>query len=213
MRSRYSVSFATSALDCWCSRCGSGSRSSRGSSCCTWGSNKIFQWTDYQLDGFGWASATVGGRGFSVDVTASYLRDALGDLVRAMESLLQGGTDARCSWEEEPGEYRWIFTSDGIAVSLGILQLPDNFPTLDDAEGIEIFRTSASLSDLASDFANEAQRVLDQYCKAGNLRHWWRHPFPTELLREVQLPLAGADILGKEALLHCSSRSASSPCR
>lgn len=147
--------------------------------------------SNYQLDGAGWASATVGDGVSNVEITASYLGDALGDLLRATESLLQGDTEARCSWEEEPGEYRWLFTSDGGDVDLQILRLPDNFPPLADSEGVEIFRTSESLSSVAADIADAAQRLLDEYGEAGYLRLWGRHSFPIESLRGIRRLLAG----------------------
>jgi hypothetical protein len=49
----------------------------------------------------------------SATITASYLMDALGLLLEDVGSMLEGVDEARCSWEEEPGEYRWIFEGMG----------------------------------------------------------------------------------------------------
>ncbi len=60
----------------------------------------------FRLTGTGWAEGRIAvGDRFAMP-TASYLSDALGDLIRTVRSLLEGAEGARVSWEEEPGEYR-----------------------------------------------------------------------------------------------------------
>lgn len=59
----------------------------------------------------------------SVTLTASCLSNALGDLLDAVERLLSGATEVRCSWSQEPGESRWVFRVSRGAIDLQILQL------------------------------------------------------------------------------------------
>ncbi|TBN57242.1 hypothetical protein EYE40_07425 [Glaciihabitans arcticus] len=141
---------------------------------------------DFEIVGTGWARSSVSDGNSKVELTASYLSDALGDLLAAIRSLLEGGDAARCSWEEEPGEYRWIFTREGGEAQLVILVFPDNFPPMRDDEGVEIFRTSEPLTDLAASVGYAAQRVLDEYGEAEYLRRWVEAPFPTSHLRTIQ---------------------------
>jgi hypothetical protein len=141
---------------------------------------------NYEIVGVGWARASAGDADSKVELTASYLGDALGDLLEAIGILLEGGTAARCSWEEEPGEYRWIFTRDGDEVRLVILALPDNFPPMPDEDGVEVYRTTEPLVDLATSIADAAQRVLDQYGEAEYLRWWIDAPFPTAHLQMIR---------------------------
>ncbi len=141
---------------------------------------------NYEIVGVGWARASLGEGDSKVELTASYLGDALGDLLEAIGVLLEGGTSARCSWEEEPGEYRWVFTRDGHNVRLVILALSDNFPPMPDEDGVEIYRTSEPLVDLARSVADAAQRVLDQYGEAEYLRRWVDAPFPTAHLQMIR---------------------------
>jgi hypothetical protein len=63
---------------------------------------------EYRLVGTGWSEArfAVGDRW--VGLTASYLEDALGDLLLAVRLLAEGDTSGRASWAEEAGEYRWL---------------------------------------------------------------------------------------------------------
>ena len=63
----------------------------------------------YRLTGTGWAEARVADGSASVTITAPNLEDALGVLLEAVGTLLEGADEARWLWEEEPGEYRWVF--------------------------------------------------------------------------------------------------------
>lgn len=140
----------------------------------------------YELVGTGWAAASIEGADSSVELHASYLGDALGVLLGAINALLEGGESARCSWEVEPGEFRWIFARRGAAVELTILTLPSAFPELPDEDGNEIFRTVEPLREVASSVANAAQRILDDLGEAEYLDRWVQYPFPIERLRSLQ---------------------------
>ena len=60
----------------------------------------------------------------SVTITAPNLEDALGVLLEAVGTLLEGGMRLACSWEEEPGEYRG-------ALSAQVEIVPDYEPEVD----------------------------------------------------------------------------------
>ncbi len=89
-------------------------------------------------------------------------------------------------WDEEPGEYRWLFTRAGEQVHLRILVLPDQFPPRPDAEGTPVFETQRPLRTVATAVADGAAAVLATYGEAEYMRLWVDHPFPTDLLRMVQ---------------------------
>src|SRR5688572_1839754 len=119
----------------------------------------------YQLTGVGWADATVADSVRSAVITASYSTDALGDLLQAVGVLLEGGGEARCSWDTEPAEFRWIFRRAGDEVRLGVLFFGDiewdeNGSPGPDEEGEVIFATRQPLLTLASAVANGATDVL-----------------------------------------------------
>ena len=61
----------------------------------------------YDLVGVGWSECTLIIDDTHVTVTASYLSDALRDLVAAVSRVTAGLPDATASFDEEPGEYRW----------------------------------------------------------------------------------------------------------
>src|SRR5690349_4440222 len=84
---------------------------------------------DYRLTGLGWAEARISDGRSDATFTASYLEHALGDLLEAVGILLEGADEARCSWMEEPGEYRWVFRREGSAVQLRVLGFADMYST------------------------------------------------------------------------------------
>lgn len=122
-------------------------------------------------------------------LTASYLSDALGNLLEAVGVLLEGATEATCSWDEEPGEYRWLFTRAGSTVHLRILALPDQFPPQPDSAGTVVFETTAPLPVVAAAVAHGAAEVLARHGEKEYLEKWVDYPFPTELLQMVQARL------------------------
>jgi hypothetical protein len=145
----------------------------------------------FELVGVGWARAEVSGDSGDATLTASYLGDALGDLLAAVGALLDGADTATCHWEEEPGEYRWKFHREGDHVALVVLALPDNLPPLPDDAGKEVFRTDDSLTSIASTIADGAQRVLNEWGEAGYLKRWVEAPFPTAQLAHIRKLLDG----------------------
>lgn len=144
----------------------------------------------YRLTGTGWAEARVEDDTSWATITASYLGDALGDLLEAVGVLLEGAEQARCSWEEEPGEYRWIWERTGSDVYLRILALRDNFPRQPDELGTLVFETRQPLRALASAMAAGAQALLDDLGEEEYLRRWVDHPFPTAHLFLIKDRLA-----------------------
>ena len=61
----------------------------------------------YDLAGTGWAECIVELDGHRAHLSASYLSDALGELLRAVVNLLKGADEQTVSFYEESGEFRW----------------------------------------------------------------------------------------------------------
>jgi hypothetical protein len=156
---------------------------------------------EFRLTGAGWAEARIADDARTAIVTASYLSDALGDLLAAVGVLLEGASESRCSWAEEPGEYRWLFvrTSDD-DVELTILEFDDMFdwPDADTISGVrelspqpdergEIhFQTWQPLSVLARAIADGASAALAEHGAEGYLEQWIEAPFPTAHLAMIR---------------------------
>jgi hypothetical protein len=143
----------------------------------------------YRLTGTGWAEARVSAGHSSATITASYLQDALGVLLEAVGLMLEGAQQARCSWEEEPGEYRWIFERAGTDVRLRVLAFRDGYPPEPDDQGVIVFETRQPLREMATAIADGAHAVLDEYGEEEYLRRWVEAPFPIGHLNMIRAQL------------------------
>ena len=121
-----------------------------------------------------------------VELTASYLSDALGDLLLAVWMLTEGEVDARCSWDEEPGEYRWLLHRDGDDVDLRVLCFDELWRNRPDDEGRTVFSTRVHLRPLVEAVAGAAATVQQTYGHDGYRTKWVDHDFPAETLDRLQ---------------------------
>jgi hypothetical protein len=137
---------------------------------------------DYRLKGTGWAEAVVAHQGSSVTVTASYLSDALGNLLAALLDVLNGEGESRVSWDEEPGEYRWIITGHSDYLGIEILEFSELWGDKSDSEGKQAFQVFVPLTEAVAAFIAGADAVLLEHGEAGYLEQWHEHPFPSALL-------------------------------
>ena len=101
-----------------------------------------------------------------------------------------GAPEARCSSEEEPGEYRWIFRRSGHDVCLAVLAFPDQLARQPDEQGRLLFRTTQPLPVIALVIADGAAAVLNEYGEDRYLEEWVEAPFPTAHLAVIRRRLA-----------------------
>ena len=136
----------------------------------------------YRLTGTGWSECDLASEEMSVTISASYMSDALGDLSRAVLELVQGEGESRCSFEEEPGEYRWIFTrTDGEAgVDLHILWFNDAFEKQPDERGKEVFAAATTMPELVRALVAALDEVRDSHGVEGYRERWVEHDFPED---------------------------------
>jgi hypothetical protein len=125
--------------------------------------------------------------GAHVTVTASYLSDSLDDLASAIAASLRGHPHATASFEEELGEFRWIFEPlpEG-KVRIRILEFPELWGDRPDEEGKQIFQAECRLRTLAGAMVSALQRLEEKYGVAGYRAKWINHDFPMGRLIELQ---------------------------
>jgi hypothetical protein len=142
----------------------------------------------YRLAGTGWSEGrlVIGDR--FADATASYLSDALGDLLRAALELARGAENARASWDEEPGEYRWIFNRTGERVRVRVLAFPEWRAIMDapDEDGEMLLDASCAVGELIAAIAAGARKVLHEWGEDGYEAKWVDHPFPSRELEALE---------------------------
>jgi hypothetical protein len=137
---------------------------------------------EYRLVGSGWAEARVADEHGHAVVTASYLSDALRGLIEAVALITEGAPRARCSFDEEPGEYRWIFDRHDDDVELRILAFDDLWNGQPDEAGRLVFESSQPALRIARAVLSGAQQLLDETGKDDFLRQWVEHPFPSRAM-------------------------------
>lgn len=133
---------------------------------------------DYSLVGTGWAAARLTDAESAVEVTASYLEDALGDLLLAVWCIGTGDAEARASWAEEPGEYRWVFQREDDRVRLEILAFEELYGNRPDSHGASVFVTEQPLGVVLDAFLRGAETVLAEWGEVAYRERWVDHDFP-----------------------------------
>jgi hypothetical protein len=146
----------------------------------------------YDLTGSGWSECTVRIDDVAATVTASYLSDALDELCRAVADVLRGDATARASFDEEPGEYRWIFDRAGAdRLRVRILMFNEYDGGRPDNEGTSVFDAECRLRTFAGALLSELQRLLSEYGEDGYRGRWIEHEFPTRRIAQLRGLLDG----------------------
>lgn len=140
----------------------------------------------FELVSIGWCrySLTVGSR--EVTTTGSYLSDALGGLACATVELVEGAKQSRFSFDEEPGEYRWVFQVSRDRVQIRVLWFEDLWSGKPDEAGKVEFDAECSLADYVDAIQTMLERTLSTYGLEGYRKQWVEHEFPVEILEELQ---------------------------
>lgn len=144
----------------------------------------------YRLTGTGWSEARLAIGHASVTLTASYLDDALGDLVRGAVALGQAESTVRVSWAEEPGEFRWVLDRVGDDVAVRVLWFDSLWGGEPDEKGRVLLDERCSLDDFRRAVAHGARAVLAEWGEEGYRNKWAEHEFPTAALTRLEASLS-----------------------
>jgi hypothetical protein len=145
---------------------------------------------EFRLLGVGWAEGHITDGTNHATFTASYTTDALDDLLYAVWRLLEGDAETRCSWQDEPGESRWIMRRQGDDVSVRVLGYSDYSRKLPDESGQPLFETLQPTLEFARAVALGASRTLQRHGTEGYEFEWHRGPFPARTLELIQEEVA-----------------------
>ena len=145
---------------------------------------------DYRVTGRGWAACDVRFGKAHCEITASYISDAFGDLVRAAAAMACGTQGVTVSFAEEPGEYRWVLTRlQASRVEVAILTLPHWHPGRADEFGEELLRFACPLLEFGRAVMRAANALQRLHGEAGYLAQWGK-PFPGESLDDLRRGVA-----------------------
>jgi hypothetical protein len=146
---------------------------------------------DYSITALGWAECSVTDETSSCTISASYLGDALGNLVLAACAALRYFGRITFSFEEEPGEYRWVIEAPRLnEVLLQIYEFTESQSSKPEAAGTLLFSTSCVPLTFAQAVHAAASKLLVELGESGYLDQWSEHPFPMHPFRELERLLA-----------------------
>jgi hypothetical protein len=145
---------------------------------------------DYRLVGAGWAHCDVQIAGQQASVAASYLSDALGDMLASVAAVARGAEESTFSFHEEPQEVRWRLRRVGPErLRVRILRLEDAFHHLPDEVGELLLDAGCRTRTFAGQVLSAAQRILEEHGLAGYRAKWGMHDFPKERMRALEAAL------------------------
>lgn len=130
----------------------------------------------YDLTGAGWAECSLEIGGQSASISASYLSDALDDLARATVAVLSGQPRSEAVFEEEPGEYRWVF--DRVGERRLRVRLLDRVTTPNNPTETVLVDSECQAKEFGLALLAELRRLLELHGEDGYLEKWVRFPFP-----------------------------------
>ena len=146
----------------------------------------------YELEGAGWAKCSLQSDTSAVQITSSYLSDSLRDLVLSAVSVLGGFRGVVFSFDEEPGQYRWVIESTGhTTFDLQLIEFPDLGSNEPNDKGSLLFLVHTNRLIYAQAVHSAASAVLAKHGLAGYAESWHMHPFPARELELLQESLAG----------------------
>ncbi len=150
------------------------------------------------LTGRGWVEASLSDGSHELTLTASYLSDALSDLLWIVISLVEGAQEGTCAWQQEPGEYRWLFSRQEEQIEIRLLWFSETFSQRPDEEGECHLLLTCSLLKFATKIQRQYKHLLSTWGDAG-YRETWGYPFPHIELLKLKHLLARAQQLSKNA--------------
>ncbi len=141
----------------------------------------------YKLTGSGWAQCVLTVDEQTITTTASYLSHALESLLQAIVDIVMGNTEATASFDEEPGEYRWLFKRHNEQqVTVKILWFNELWNHEPDEKGELLFEATCRLRTLAGAILSASQQVLKEHGLTGYKDKWYEHEFPLTAQNELK---------------------------
>tara|TARA_R110002111_G_C5979336_1_gene370953 strand:+ start:1299 stop:1802 length:504 start_codon:yes stop_codon:yes gene_type:complete len=148
---------------------------------------------DYKLPSYGCARCEIELGTQQAIVTASFLSDALGQLVTATLQLRQGSYMSFASFDEEPGEFRWVFNfhkipdDDVAGIRVRIYKFDDLWSCKPTNEGTKILDGMVQIKNFYRSMLDMIENVFAEYGEAGYREKWngQDHGFPTTTYNEL----------------------------
>lgn len=141
----------------------------------------------YRLTGSGWAECELRIGQHAVTATASYLSDPLPAMLKGLCSILEGWNSAQWSFEEEPGQFRWLVERHpGDRLRCRVYAMAESFDHRPNDAGELLFDAEADFAEFMRAVCSGVIEVLRTYGERQYAERWARYPFPTTDLRRFE---------------------------
>jgi hypothetical protein len=145
----------------------------------------------YSLVGTGWSECIVETKDARSRLSASYLSDALGNLVLSAISVASGFHRVEFGFDEEPGEYRWCVESvDNNTTRLRIFEFEELWGNKPSESGRLMLEVMATPLSYAKAVQTCAEAVLQEHGLTGYAEKWAEHEFPAQALELLGIVIA-----------------------
>lgn len=140
----------------------------------------------YKLVGRGWAESILISEENKTEMNISYISNALRDFINSVTVLFEGTSTSCCLWQDEPGEYRILYSVKDEILNLKVIRFKDNFSRQEDLDGELIFVGSDKLLRFGRIVSRELEKLLIEYKVEGYKELWVNHDFPIEELNRLR---------------------------
>ncbi|CAN5579922.1 hypothetical protein BH10ACI2_BH10ACI2_24540 [soil metagenome] len=145
---------------------------------------------EYELTGSGWAAAVISTEDRRFQMTASYLSDALGDLLQALIDLMEGKHKVSFTFMDEPGEHRVSITKIDVRKVLMEIDWFDDWLSWgmdDEKKGKRVLDLELELPELTNKVKNSLDQIIKKYGLSGYKAKWVEHDFPVHNYEKLKL--------------------------
>ncbi|MDQ5826399.1 MAG: hypothetical protein M3441_19585 [Chloroflexota bacterium] len=145
----------------------------------------------YKIEEHGWATTHISDGANELTLHSSRVTGGdIEDLAEKVVALLRADQEGvaiklRCSWGDEPGEYRWVLENDGGNLRIDILWFDNSRSRLEDEKGKVLFATQCSLLKFAIQIKTELRSAVDTIGKEEYKKRSGRD-FPERIYDELK---------------------------
>lgn len=133
----------------------------------------------------GGIKAILNSEGKETIITGSYLSDAAADLIMAVTLLFEGRRETECAWQEEPGQYRWLFIKDKKDISIQIIWFDKAFCRKGNEDGEVVFTANDELLRFSRKVLRAFHTISLKY-SAEEYHKIWGYDFPAQELSRLK---------------------------
>lgn len=133
----------------------------------------------------GGIKAILNSEGKETIITGSYLSDAPADLIMAVALLFEGRSETVCSWQEEPGQYRWLFKREESVISIQVLWFDTAFSRKYNEDGMEVFSAGDELLRFSRKVLRAFHAISLKYTEE-EYHQTWGYDFPAQELNRLK---------------------------